>query len=98
MARMRVVQPDESPPKPAEPLTVTAAAKQGTHRELLVALRDRVALAVESKDTNPRELAALTRSLRDIAKEIEQIDLREREEGADAADLQGDQALDASAF
>lgn len=100
MARtpLRVAEPGETPPTPAKPKSVAEAAKGGSRRDLLVAMRDRIATAVSAPECPPRDLAALTRRLQDIAKDIEAIDLREREEGADAADLQGDQALDASAF
>ena len=83
---------------PVKPKSVADAAKGGSRRDLLVAMRDRIATAVSAPDCPPRDLAALTRRLQDIAKDIETIDLRAREEGADAADAQGDEPLDASAF
>lgn len=97
MARtpLRVAEPGETPPKAK---SVAEAAKGGTRRDLLVAMRDRIAVTVSSADCPPRDLAALTRRLQDIAKEIEAIDLRAREDGADAADLHGDEATDASSF
>lgn len=102
MARtLRAVQPNEPKPRAprtTRPKTVADAAAKGTHRDLLVAMRERIATAVSSPDCPPRDLAALTRRLQDIAKEIEAIDLRAREEGADAASLNGDQAWDAQAL
>lgn len=53
---------------------VSTAANGGTPRELLVAMRDRIAQAVDDPDTSARDLAALTRRLMEIAKEIEAID------------------------
>lgn len=97
-ARQNLRAVTESDAPPLKPRSVADAAKTGTRRDLLVAMRDRIAVAVSSPECPPRDLAALTRRLQDIAKDIEAIDLREREEGADAADLQGDEALDASAF
>ena len=79
-------------------LTVAQAAATGDHRQLLVAMRTRVAAAVEDLDCPPRDLAALTRRLQDIAKEIESIDLRAKEDGADASDVADDEAWDAAAF
>ena len=61
---------------PTTPKSVAEAAKSGTHRELLVAMRDRVAKAVNNEDCPPRDLASLTKRLADIAKEIETIDAR----------------------
>lgn len=79
---LRAVAPNEKPTP--RPRSVADAAKGGTHRDLLVAMRDRIAVAVTDQDCPPRDLAALTRRLQDIAREIEQIDLRALEEGEDA--------------
>lgn len=95
--KLRAVADGEAQPPP-KPKSVADAAKGGSRRDLLVAMRDRIATAVSSADCPPRDLASLTRRLQDIAKDIEAIDLRAREEGADAADVQGDEAIDASAF
>lgn len=70
---LRAVKPGESAPR-KKPLTVTAAAKDGNRRDLLVALRGRIAQTVENAETPPRDLAALSRRLLEIAKEIEAID------------------------
>ena len=78
--KLRVVTPADQP----ERLSVSEAAATGDHRKLLVAMRERVARTVSNPDCPPRDLAALTRRLQDIAKEIEQIDLRAKEEGSDA--------------
>lgn len=85
---------EERPPKKS----VAQAAATGDHRELLVAMRERIARTVSSEDCPPRDLASLTRRLQDIAKEIEAIDLRAKEEGADAADAAADEAWDAEAL
>ena len=84
--------------KAAKKLSVSEAAATGSHRELLVAMRERIARTVADPDCPPRDLAALTRRLQDISKEIEAIDLRAREEGADAHDLEGDEAFDPSSL
>lgn len=94
---LRVVAPGEAPAK-ADKLTVAQAAASGDHRALLVAMRERIARTVSDPDCPPRDLAALTRRLQDVAKEIEAIDLRAKEEGADAHDVADDAAFDASAL
>ena len=83
-----------APPKP--PKTVTKAASEGSRRELLVAMRARVATAVEDPNTPARDLAALTRRLMEIAKDIEAIDLAEQEDASGAATP--DESWDASAI
>lgn len=75
-ANLRSVKPGEKAP-PKAPQSVSAAAKSGDHRALLVAMRDRIAATVAKPDCPPRDLASLTRRLQDIAKEIESIDARE---------------------
>jgi len=59
--------------------TVAEAAK-GDTRGLLVAMRDRVALAVSDPDCPARDLAALTKRLQDIVRDIELIDAAEESE------------------
>ena len=59
---LRAVKPGETP-APKKKQTVEQAATSGTHRDLLVAMRDRIAQAVSSPDCPPRDLAALTRRL-----------------------------------
>lgn len=93
--RLRAVSQDE--PAPPKRKTISQAAADGDHRELLVALRARVAKAVENPETPARDLAALTRRLQEIAKEIAQIDLAESEEKSVVANSD-DEDWDASAI
>lgn len=72
--KLRAVAPDEV--GPTKKHTVTSAAAEGSLRDLLVAMRDRVAKDVESPNTPARDLAALTRRLLEITKEIEAIDAK----------------------
>jgi hypothetical protein len=65
---------------PAKPKTVTEAADHGTERELLSAMKARVALAVENPNTPTRELSSLTIRLLQIDREIRAIDARAKEE------------------
>jgi len=86
---LRAVAPDE---KPARAKTITEAADAGTQRELLSAMRTRIAKAVEDASTPARDLAALSRRLLEIAREIEAIDSRAGgDDLGDAANTPDDQ-------
>lgn len=54
--------------------TVKQAAESGVPRDLLVALRGRIAQDIDNPNTQSRDLAALSRRLLEIAKEINAID------------------------
>lgn len=70
---------DKTPvPKSRRARTVKAAASSGSQRELLLALRARIATDIDSPNTPPRDLAALSRRLLEIAKEIEALDAEAR--------------------
>ncbi|OHT86912.1 hypothetical protein BKG68_12565 [Mycobacteroides saopaulense] len=68
---------NEQAPKPK---SVAEAAKSGTQRELLVAMRDRIAETVTLANCPPRELGVLTKRLQDIARDIAQLDAIEDEQ------------------
>ena len=71
MGKLRAVRPGE----PARrPMTVTKAATTGDRRDLLVALRTRIAQSVEDPNTRAQALAALSRRLLDIVDELEALD------------------------
>lgn len=69
-------------------LTVEEAAQSGDHRALLVAIRTRIATTVANPNCPPRDLAALTRRLQDIAREIEALDARAEEAAREDADVE----------
>jgi hypothetical protein len=92
---LRAVTAGEKSTTRRRPLTVASAAESGTPRDLLVAMRRQVAKAVDSANTSPRDLAALTKRLQDIAKEIEAIDARSEQEGEGAGSVP-DEPFDAS--
>jgi hypothetical protein len=94
---LRAVTADEKPAEKRKPATVLEAAESGDHRELLVAMRERIAATISDPNCPPRDLAALTRRLQDIAKEIDQIDHRAKEE-ADENGAAPDEAFDAEAL
>ncbi|OZC80644.1 hypothetical protein CH274_13265 [Rhodococcus sp. 06-418-5] len=74
---LRAVSVDETAPALTEGQSVDVAAMSGSHRALLVAMRDRIAGAVSNPNCPPRDLASLTKRLQDIANEIEAIDARD---------------------
>lgn len=93
---LRAVTANDSAIK-RKPKTVDVAAASGDHRELLVAMRDRIAKTVADPDCPPRDLAALTRRLQDIARELDALDRRARQEGAEGGGAE-DEAWDSSAI
>lgn len=94
-APLRAVAPNERPKAKRKAKTVTQAAESGTTRELLVAMRTRIAKAVEDMNTPARELAALTKRLTEVVRDIEAIDARAAQEGEGAT--VPDEPFDASA-
>ena len=63
----------------ADRMTVVEAAEDGSTRDLLVAMRTRIAKAVGDPETPARDLAALTKRLVEVVRDIEAIDAREEE-------------------
>lgn len=82
---LRAVSSDETAPAepPSAPKTVSQAASTGNMRDLLVSMRDRVAKDVENANTPARDLAALTKRLMEIVRDIEAIDARANQEADD---------------
>ncbi|WP_157897771.1 hypothetical protein [Mycolicibacterium rutilum] len=66
--------PAKRAPRKVTPVSVTAAARSGDRRQLLVAMRNRIAAALDDPATKPTALAALIRQQTLIAAEIEAID------------------------
>jgi transposase len=93
---LRAVADGETAPK-TPPKTVTQAADTGTTRELLVAMRARIAKAVEDPNTPARDLAALTKRLVEVVRDIEAIDARAHEEAKESA-ATADEAWDSEAL
>ena len=77
---------------------MTEAAADGTTRELLVAMRQRIAKAVEDPNTPARDLAALTKRLVEVVRDIEAIDARAAEDGSGGPADVADGDFDASAI
>ena len=91
---LSVVKPGDPPPEPKKTMTLEDAAKSGTHRDLLVAMRDRIATAVQDPNCPPRDLAALTRRLNEIAKDIRALDLAAKQEADE--EVPDDEEFDAA--
>jgi len=82
---LRAVAADETAPEtPSRKLTLTEAAAAGSLKEQLIALRERIAKAVDSPTCPPRDLAALSRRLIEIGRDIEAIKVAEAEEAGGA--------------
>jgi hypothetical protein len=78
--KLRAVKPDEKAParripRKATPRSVAAAAATGDVRQILVALRYRIAKAIDDPKTPAPALAALIRQQIEIAAKIQAIDL-----------------------
>lgn len=105
--KLRAVQPGEVPAKPparARTRSIAQAAASGSERAVLVALRKRLATAIEDPKCPPAPLAALTRQLLDVCEKLEQLDRTERQgraagrqEGGSGGAI-GDEAFDAAAI
>lgn len=92
---LRAVSPGEKA-SPKAPKSVSEAAANGSTRELLVAMRARIAKAVEDPNTPARDLAALTKRLVEVVRDIEAIDARELQEATERGGEVGDAVFDAS--
>ncbi|QFG09389.1 terminase small subunit [Mycobacterium phage Yuna] len=64
--------------------------------DLLKRMHERVEAAVFDPETPPRDLAALTRRLMEIAKELETIDLQRAEAGDSKREAPADEPFDGS--
>lgn len=60
--------------KPARPTTVTEAAENGTPLDELKAIRSVISRAIDSPNTSPRDLAALTRRQLEVSREIRALE------------------------
>ena len=93
---LRAVGPEDVAPARAK--TVSEAASSGSQLALLIALRERVAIAVQNPNCPPRDLAALSRRLQEIAREIEAINAASDDDDISAAAGTPDEAWDGAAI
>ncbi len=92
--RLRAVGPDD---KPVRRSTIVEAAESGDRLELLKAMRLRLARSVQDPECPPRDLAALSRRLDDVAKQIEGLEQAAAQEDREHVDLD-DEAWDEAAL
>ncbi len=90
MSSLTVVK-DGPPARRRKPVTVQSAAEGGSRRELLTALRARIATGIDNPNTPARDLAALSLRLLDIARELELLDAAEKADGIGEAAATPDQ-------
>jgi hypothetical protein len=90
---LRAVAADETAPRLR---TIVEAAGEGTARDLLVAMRNRIAKTLDEPNCPARDQASLSKRLLEIRKEIEAIDALAEQEAAESGPS-GDEAFDASA-
>lgn len=99
--KLRAVSPDQPvKSQPQRPRSIVAAAADGDRLDLLIAMRDRIARALDG-DCPPRDLAALTKRLDDIVEKIAAIEAAQQGAGAEqggALEDDDDESFDASAI
>lgn len=91
---LRAVAPDEK--AAPNPVTVAEASAEGTARQELVALRARIAKAIDDPNIRGADLASLSRRLLEIRKEIDAIDSRHAQEAEEDAAEAEDGDFDAA--
>lgn len=98
-AALRAVNPDDFPHTPAshEPATLTEASEAGDRLGILLCLQDTIAREIEA-GIPPRDLAALSRRLMEIAKEVEDLKAVEDESEGGEHGEHGDEAFDEAAL
>lgn len=91
MARkLRAVGPDEVA-HPRRPRTILEAAETGDRLDELVAMRRRLAQALDDPNTLARDLASLSRRQLEISREIDDLKRRADEEAEEDAVTPDDQ-------
>lgn len=92
---LRAVAADEKAPAKT-PATVVDALEHGTRRDELVAMRLRIGRAIDDPNIRGADLAALSRRLLEIGKEIDAMDAATEQEAAEDGDV-ADQEFDPAA-
>lgn len=88
---------EKAAPAPSKrPQSILSAADTGTSRDLLVAMRNRIARTMDEPNCPARDQASLSRRLLEIRKEIEAIDAAAEQEAAESGEV-ADEAFDSSA-
>lgn len=84
-------------PSEDTPQTLVEAASSGSRRDVLVALRTRIASAVGDPETPPRDLAALSKRLIEVMNDIDLIDRKLSDDEIGKAADTPDEDFDGSA-
>lgn len=84
---LRVVDPEAPTPDkaPVKAKNVKDACDSGDRRAVLVALRTRLARTIDDPGTPARDLAALSRRLLEVTKDLDSLTLAEAQERDEAA-------------
>lgn len=94
---LRAVAPDEKPPAPEPVLTLTQAVETGNYRLILIAQRREIAESIP-EEKGPAK-AALHRQLSIIAKELEALEEKAKQEAAEGGgDITQDEGWDSEAI
>lgn len=81
-ANLRTVKADEKAP-PKRPESVASAVTDGSARDVNVAMQDRIAKAIDAEDIRGADLAALSRRLIELRKELAALDAQAKEVAED---------------
>lgn len=81
-APLRVAKPGEKS-APKRPESVASAVTDGTARDVNLAMQDRIAKAIDAADIRGADLAALSRRLIELRKELAALDAQAREVAED---------------
>ena len=79
---LRAVGADEKAPS-RRPESVSEAVEAGTPRDVNIAMQDRIAKAIDAEDIRGADLAALSRRLHELRKELAAMDAQAIEEASE---------------
>ena len=76
---LRAVSADEKPEQDKRPDNVSDAVQNGSPRDVNIAMQDRIAKAIDAEDIRGADLAALSRRLHELRKELAAMDAQAKE-------------------
>lgn len=79
---LSVVAPDTKA-APVRPESVSKAVESGSPRDVNIAMQDRIAKAIDAEDIRGADLAALSRRLHELRKELAAMDAQAKEAAED---------------
>ena len=82
---LRPVKPGEVAPATKRPESVSQAVTDGSPRDVNIAMQDRIAKAIDAEDIRGADLAALSRRLHELRKELAAMDAQAKEVAEDDA-------------